>query len=104
MTSRPRDLALLKRFDDVARPEVLEVGQTDAALESGCNLACVVLEAPQRGDGALPDDGPFTQEPHLRAAGDLALSDIAPGDGADTRDAEDLPHFGFPGDDLLVER
>ena len=39
------DLALLEGLDDVARLEVLEVGEADAALEARADLADVVLEA-----------------------------------------------------------
>ena len=44
------DLALLERLDDVAGLEVLEVGEADAALEAGGDLADVVLEPAQRPD------------------------------------------------------
>src|SRR4051794_20157275 len=36
---RAGDLALFERFDDVARLQVLEVGEADAALEAGLHLA-----------------------------------------------------------------
>ena len=47
---RPGDLFELVGLDDVARMEVLEVGEADAALEAGLDLAGVVLEPLQRGD------------------------------------------------------
>jgi hypothetical protein len=51
--------------------QVLEVGQADTALEALADLAHVVLEATQRRDGALPDDGAVAQEANLGATGDL---------------------------------
>src|SRR5262245_18563669 len=71
--SGPQDFALVVRLDDVAGLEVLEIRQADAALVAGLHLADVVLEAPQRGDGALPDDRALAKEPDLGAAGDRAV-------------------------------
>src|SRR3954452_12034085 len=99
--SPARDLPLLECLDDVAGLEVLEVGQADAALEALPHLAGVVLEALEGRDGALPDDDAVAQEADLGAAGDDARLHVAAGDGADPRDAEDLPHLGVAGDDLL---
>src|SRR5579871_3505201 len=86
--SGPRDLPLLVGLDDVALVQVLEVGEADAALEALVHLAHVILEAPQRGDGALPDHHALAQEAHLRAAGDDAAADVAAGDRPGAGDAE----------------
>ena len=54
------DLALFEGLDDVARLQVLEVLEPDAALEALPHLAHVVLEPTQRRDLALPDDRALT--------------------------------------------
>src|SRR5437016_4860943 len=87
-------LALLVRLDDVARLEVLEVGEPDAALEAGLDLARVVLEPLQRGDRARPDDHALAEEAHLRSPGDHTAAHVAAGDGTDARHPEDLAHLG----------
>ena len=66
-----------------------------------CDLADVVLEAPQRLDRALPDDRALAEEAHLGAAGDRAAEHVAAGDAADAGHAEDLADLGLAGDDLL---
>src|SRR4051812_44734536 len=88
----PRDLTLLVRLDDVARLEVLEVREADAALEAGLHLAHVVLEPLERRDRAVPDDRALPEEAHLRAAGDGAVGDVAAGDLADPGHREHLAH------------
>src|SRR5688572_30111401 len=100
--SGPRDLSLLVRLDDVALLEVLEVGQPDAALEARLHLTGVVLEALERVDRALPDDGSVAQEPHLRVAGDDAVGDVAARDLADPGHREDLADLGLARDHLFV--
>src|SRR5690606_12199471 len=100
--SHPLDLALLVGLDDVAFLEVLEVRQTDTALEPGADLGGVVLEPPQRLDRALPDDGALTQEADLGVARDDAALDHATGDLADAGHGEDLADLGLAGDDLFV--
>ena len=52
------DLAGLVDLEHVALADVLEVLEHDAALEALLDLAHVVLEAPQRADPAVVDDGP----------------------------------------------
>src|SRR5262245_40840284 len=47
---RTSDFLLFVRLDHVARLQVLEVGEPDAALEARLDLADVVLEPLQRGD------------------------------------------------------
>jgi len=41
------DFAFFERFDDVASLQVLEVGQTDTALEALAHFANVVFESAQ---------------------------------------------------------
>src|SRR5581483_12385775 len=98
---RPRYLALFVGLDDVAFLQVLEVAEPDAALEPGLDLTYIVLEAPERVDRALPDDGAVTEEADLRPAGDDAVRDVTAGDGADAGDAEDVSDFGIARDDLF---
>src|SRR5688572_11007153 len=88
--SGPRDLALFVGLDNVARLEILEAGQADAALEALTNLTCVVLEPLERRDLALPDDRAVAEEADLRATRDDARLHVATGDGADAGHAEDL--------------
>src|SRR4051794_33516327 len=73
-------LDLARRIDlqDVALLDVLEVLEHDAALLSGGDLADVVLEAPQRGDLAVVDDGAVAHQACLGAGGDAALGDLEP--------------------------
>src|SRR5437016_6806867 len=97
----PWDLALLVGLDDVAGLQVLEVGEADAALVAGLDLAHVVLESLERRDGAGPDDDTLAQEADLRAPRDHTVLDVAAGDGADARDAEHLAHLGVAGDHLF---
>ncbi len=68
------------------------------------DLADVVLEPLERGDGALPDDDAVAEEADLGAAGDDPVADVAPGDGTDPGHPEDLPDLGLAGDDLLELR
>ena len=44
---RACDFDVFVRLDQIAGLEVLEIGQTDAALEALSDLACVVLETAQ---------------------------------------------------------
>src|SRR5580658_4483866 len=88
--SGPGDLALVVGLNDVAVLEVLEVREPDTALEARRHFADVVLEAAQRVDGTLPDDRSLAQEAHLGPAGDLAVTHVATGHGADPGHPEDL--------------
>src|SRR5687767_7567429 len=91
---RARDRLDLEALDDVADLHVVEVHDADAALEAFADLAGVVLEALERRDLSGVDDRPVADQPHLRLPIDGALGDVAPGDGAHARDAEDLAHLG----------
>src|SRR5664280_1773176 len=101
---RSRNLALFEGLDDVAIFQVLVVGETNAALKARLHLSRVILEAAQRSDRALPDNGALAQESNLRTTGDDAVADEASGDGADLGNAKHFAHLGFAGDDLFVDR
>src|SRR5918996_1291672 len=73
----PGDLADLERLDDVAFLDVLEVLQTDPALESLLDLTDVVLEPPKGRDPTLVDDRAVPDQagpgsPRHRSTGDVA--------------------------------
>src|SRR3954454_19986917 len=86
----PLDLPRLVDLHRVAFLHVGVVGEHDAALEAGRDLADVLVEAAQRADRPVVHDGAVTDEADLRAARDLAVRDHAAGDDADARRAEDL--------------
>src|SRR5687768_5326103 len=82
------DLPDFVGLDDVALLQVLEVLEADAALEARRHLTHVVLEALERRDRPVPDDGAVAQEAHLRAPRDRAVADVAACHLADPRDRE----------------
>src|ERR1700760_3290776 len=100
LRERALDLPLLVDLHRVALLDVRVVGEHDAALEAGEDLADVVVEAPQRADLAVVDDGAVADEAHLRATRGLALGDHAAGDDTDLRGAEDLAHLDLSHDVL----
>src|SRR5581483_9283770 len=87
--------------DDVAGLDVLKAFERDAALEALLDLADIVLKAPERLDLAFKDDDVVAQDARRRPA-DRAVDDIAAGDLADARHAEDLAHLGVAGDDFAL--
>src|SRR5512146_1512576 len=87
------DLARLERLEDVALAQVVEVLEHDPALEARAHLADVVLDAAQRGDRRLVDDGPVAHDAHLRVRADDAARDVAARDHADARGAEEGAHL-----------
>src|SRR5690606_15043873 len=95
-TSGDRDLDQLVGLDHVAFLHVVVVLQVDAALEAGTDLAYVVLEAPQAGDGALVDFLAAADEARLRTTADHAVQHVRAGDVAGARDLDDLPNLGPP--------
>src|SRR5687767_8448923 len=72
-------------LDDVARLEVLEPLQADAAVEAGAHLGGVVLEAPQGGDLPFVDDTVVAQQADRGAPRDHAVEDVTAGDRPDAR-------------------
>src|ERR1035441_7060735 len=96
--SNTGDLPLVVGLDHIAVLQILEVGESDAALVAGLDLAHVVLEAPEGRDRALPDDDTLSEEPDLGAAGNNAVCDITTGDSSYLRDTEYGAHLGVSGD------
>src|SRR5438105_8581892 len=79
------------RLEHVADLDVVVVGQLDAALEAGLDLADVLLHAAQRLDReVLGDDRAAAGEADLAAALDVAVGDEAAGDVAEAADFEHL--------------
>src|SRR5437763_7532482 len=89
-------------LDQVAHLDVVEVLDPDPALEPLADLAHVVLEALERGDGALVHLDPVADDAHARGPRDHARAHEAPGDRAHFRDLEDLPHLRLAQHDLLL--
>ena len=75
--------------------DVLEVLEHDPALQALLDLADVVLESPQGGDLAGPDDGAVADQAHLAVAQHLAVGDQAAGDRAPARRLEELLDLGL---------
>src|SRR5262249_10180546 len=78
------------RLDHVAVLDVGEVPEHDAAVIPRGDLADVLVEPPQALDLSVVDDRTVADQTDLRAAGDRAVRDVAAGDRADARGAEDL--------------
>src|ERR687896_1845872 len=93
LRKRSLDLAGLVDLELVAFLDVRVVLEHDPALETGADLAHVVLDAPERGHGAVVDDRAVADQAHLRAARDAPVGDVGAGDRADARGAEDRPHL-----------
>src|SRR5919109_2000627 len=89
------DLLRLEGLEDVALFHVVETLEQDAALEALLYLARVVLEAAEARDAGLVDDRPFAHDTDLRVAADDAPRDVAAGDDAQARRAEERTHLGF---------
>src|SRR5918994_1748601 len=105
---RPRtlgELALdLLRVVDLDHVALLHVGvvlEDDAALEPGGDLAHVLRSAAQRLDRPVVDDRAVADQAGLGAARDAALGDVAAGDRADARGAEDGADLDGP--DALLD-
>src|SRR5680860_221155 len=94
-------LALLVDLELVARLDVLELVQADAALVAVRHLGDVVLEAAQRGDDVLGHDHTVADDPHRRVAPDAAVGDDRAEHEAGARHLEDLPDLRAAGDDLF---
>src|SRR6266511_6096235 len=88
LRQRPLDLPRLVDLEHVALLDVLVVGQDDAALVARGDLAHVVVEALERRDRGVVDDGAVAHDADLGAARDVAVGDVAARDGAHPRGAE----------------
>jgi len=75
--------------------QVLEVAETNTALEARSDFGGVVLEALERGERAVPDDGALSQEANLVVALDRAVLHETTSNQANTLDAEDLADLGL---------
>src|SRR6185295_6976725 len=95
-----RDLFAAVGLDHVARLEVLEALEADAAIEAGADLRDVVLEAPERRDLPLEDNAIVAQQADQGVAWDDPFDDVAAGDRADLRHLEGVAHLGAAGRDL----
>src|SRR5687767_5895414 len=79
------------RLEDVADLDVVVVGELDAALEAGLDLADVLLHTAERLDRQVfGDDRPAAGEADLAAALDVPVGDEAAGDVAQAADLEHL--------------
>src|SRR5918999_4739071 len=91
----------LEGLDHVAHLDVLEALEPDATLESGCDLAHVVLEALQRSHSCLVDHGTVAHETSPGIATNDSLGDIATGHGSGARNPERVAHLGLTQRHLL---
>src|SRR5262245_21688996 len=89
-------------LDDVADLDVVEVLDADTALESFADFARVVLEAFERRDRAVEHFDAVANEANASLTVDHAAANRATGDGADTRDLEDLAHLCLALHDLAL--
>src|SRR5215211_2490532 len=79
------------RLHHVAHLDVVVVGELDAALEAGLDLAHVLLDAAERLDRQVfGDDRAAAGEADLAAALDVPVGDEAAGDVAEAADLEHL--------------
>src|SRR5918994_1835253 len=95
------DLLRVVDLDHVALLHVGVVLEDDAALEPGGDLAHVLRSAPERLDRPVVDDRAVADQAGLGAARDAALGDVAAGDRADARGAEDGADLDGP--DALLD-
>src|SRR6478672_12365355 len=98
------DLARLEDLEDVALPQVVEALEQDAALEALRDLADVVLEAAQRGDGRLVDARALAEDADVRAAAHETARDHAAGDRPQARDLEEREHLDLADDRFGLDR
>src|SRR4051812_31681423 len=93
LSKAPSHFHHLEHLELVALFDIGEVLERHAALEACLHFAHVVLESLERVDLASVDDHVVAQHPHLGVSLDHAFLNVAPGDGADLRDAEYLAHL-----------
>src|SRR5207244_4107289 len=94
----PGDLATLEGLDLVAVLDVVVVLDQHAALEPRRDLAHVLLEALERGDGPLVHDGAVPDQADVGRAPDDAVGDVAAGDRAEPAGAERGSDLELAGD------
>ena len=91
-------------LDNVADLDIIELLDLHTALVAACNFLNVVLEAAQRCQLALVNNDIIAQHAHGAAALDLAVEDVAAGNGADLGDLVGLADLRMTDDDLLELR
>src|SRR4051794_25438043 len=88
------DLHHLEALEDVALLEVVEAVDDDPALEAGRHLADVLADVAEAVDVALEELLPSPDHPHVGAAADETIQDVAAGDDVVVRELEGLPDLG----------
>src|SRR5918999_3534373 len=83
----------LEALDDVALGDVVGV-EADATLETGGHFPDVILEATERGDARLHDEGAAPEEPRLATADDAPVGDVGAGDVARAPGLDHHPNLG----------
>src|SRR4051812_22729766 len=91
-SKRPLDLFHPERLDAITDLEIIEVLDTDSALETLADLADVILEAFETGQGAGIDRRTVTGNPRLGCPLNGAAPDHAACDGAHFAHLEQLEH------------
>src|SRR5689334_13355288 len=97
---RARDLLGGEGLEQVAGLDAVHTLHADPALESGQDLAHLVLEPTQRADAARRDHGVAPLHAHAGRAHDLAFLHVRAGNRTELRDVEDLPDLRPPVDRL----
>ena len=87
------DFLDLEALDEIANLDVVVILEPGATLVPFTGLSDFVLETTQGLQGALVNNHVVPQQPHLRAAADIALGHETAGDLADLGDVEDLANF-----------
>src|SRR5690606_4934799 len=93
-SQRRRDRLDLEGLEDVARLDVGEAVDDDAALEALADLLDVLLEDAERRDRALVEDDALADDPDAAVATDEPGDDATAGDDAEARDREERPDLG----------
>ena len=91
-------------FDDVIDLIIPEIPQGNPALESGLDLAHVILHPLQGADGGFVNHLPAPHQMSVGSADNLPLQNRASGHHADPGDIEDLTDLGAPRQLFLVDR
>src|SRR4051812_38071913 len=94
-SQRSRDLLLPIALEDIADLDVVEILNTDTALEAFAHFLHVVLEATERRDSAVVDLDAVAHDANAASAVDDAVPHRASSDDAHARHLEQLAHFGF---------
>src|ERR1044071_9702892 len=90
-------------LDLVADFHVVEVFQTDAALETFAHFGNVILEPAQRSDVAFPAHHAIANDSRSRVAADGTVDHHAARNGSGPRHAENFAHRGLAENPLLLD-